>query len=287
MDVNGDGLIDILSGSYSRHSQEMAGLFQVLYGVAGGGFLKAQVLNGSDGEPLILPGDQQDHVTDRICTRPFLCDLDDDGKPDIVAGNFSGTFGLFKGEGSGKFAPKASWLKAGGNEMRVDAHSDPFLIDWDGDGDLDLLSGSAAGGAYLFVNNGSKTAPQFAKPVTLLKAAGHGGMHAGGEVQFGDAHVTAPASGTRVWADDVDGDGKLDLLIGDQLTLQHVKAGVTEQAAREQLAAWEKRQQELFQSMENDNAKDDFQKNYEQLQAEKKQFVIDETTGFVWLLRQK
>ena len=32
MDLDGDGHIDILSGSYSRMERSMAGLFQVLYG---------------------------------------------------------------------------------------------------------------------------------------------------------------------------------------------------------------------------------------------------------------
>ena len=30
MELNGDGHLDILSGSYSRQSEDMAGLFQVL-----------------------------------------------------------------------------------------------------------------------------------------------------------------------------------------------------------------------------------------------------------------
>lgn len=33
--------------------------------------------------------------------------------------------------------------------MAVNAHGDPFLVDWDADGDLDLLSGSAQSGAFL------------------------------------------------------------------------------------------------------------------------------------------
>ena len=55
MDINGDGHPDILSGSYSRMEQAMAGLFQVLYGNADGTFKKAEVLKGTDGEPLIIP----------------------------------------------------------------------------------------------------------------------------------------------------------------------------------------------------------------------------------------
>jgi hypothetical protein len=131
VDIDGDGKTDILSGSYSRHDKDMAGLFQLLRGKDGGGFRKAAQLCGSDGEPLILPaGDGGKKITDKICTRPFACDLDGDQKLDIVSGNFGGTFGFFKGEGGGTFAPQATWLQAGGKDMSVPAHSDPFLIDW-------------------------------------------------------------------------------------------------------------------------------------------------------------
>lgn len=290
MDLDADGNIDILSGSYSRMEGGMAGLFQLLHGNDDGTFDQPSPLDGSDGERLILPmgGGEQD-VVDRICTRPFACDLDGDGKLDIVAGNFRGTFGFFKGLGEGAFEPQATWLQAAGEAMEVPSHSDPFLIDWDGDGDLDLLSGSATGGAFLFRNDGSRTQPKFAARVTLLEPAGHHMPGGDAEVVFGDAHLKAPSSGTRVWAADVDGDGRLDLLIGDQITLQHLADGVDEATARKRLAAWNERQTELFELLQtgNDEAQEAFSKRYEQLQKEKQEFVVDEVTGFVWLLKQK
>jgi len=287
VELNGDGHIDILSGTYSRKDKDMAGLFQVLWGTKDG-WTKAEILKGTDGEPLILP--QSKEVTDRICTRPFAVDYDGDGKLDIVAGNFGGTFGLFRGEGGGKFAPKATWLEGSGGKLQVDSHGDPFFVDWDKDGDLDLISGSARGGVYLFTNNGNRTEPKYGKRATLVEAAGNHGNGSGSEdVKFGDAHCKAPAADTRVWVDDVDGDGKLDLLLGDQITLLHLGKGVEEADARKRLAAWQKKQQDFFKTETGDSpeAQKKWREQYEALEKERDEFARQEMTGFVWLLRQK
>jgi len=299
VDLDDDGNLDVLSGSYSRMDTDMAGLFQVLRGRKDGTFAKAEVLNGSDGKPLILPrrgglanllkrltGDQPDDFGDRICTRPFAADLDGDGNLDLVSGNVTGTFAFFAGQGSGKFAPQATWLSANGKKMAVPCHSDPFLVDWDKDGDLDLLSGSFEGGAFLFPNTGSRTEPKFGAMVTLLTAPGR---RRGEEVRFGDAHHTAPGAYTRLWVDDVNGDGKLDLLLGDQVDLMHLVEGVTEADARVKLAAWTKEQTEFFEQRQGKDAssRKKWQDAYEKLEKRKQAFVKDESTGFVWLLLQK
>ena len=298
MDLDDDGNLDILSGSYSREDTDMAGLFQVLRGRKDGTFAKAEALKGSDGKALILPrpgglanwlkglvGNDNSDV-DRICTRPFAADLNGDGKLDLVSGNFTGTFALFVGQGSGKFVPQASWLSADGKRMAVPGHSDPFLVDWDKDGDLDLVSGSSQGGAFLFPNVGSKTEPKFGAMVTLLTALGHRGDE---QVRFGDAHCTGPGADTRVWVDDVNGDGKLDLLVGDQVDLVHLVEGVAEADARVKLAAWSKEQAEFF---EQPQGKDQasmrkWRDAYQELEKRKQVFAKDESTGFVWLLLQK
>ncbi|MEK7468574.1 MAG: VCBS repeat-containing protein [Planctomycetota bacterium] len=286
MDLNGDGKVDILSGSYSRDEGDMAGLFQVLWGVEGGGFKAPAVLNGTDGQPLIIADDDD---IPRICTRPTAVDLNGDGKLDIVSGNFAGTFAFFPGEGEGRFAPKHTLLTgADGASLNVDDHSDPFFVDWDGDGDLDLLSGSASGGVSLFVNLGSKKEAKFGKPVALVPAVENEPSGA----RMGDEWLKGPQSDTRVWADDLNGDGKLDLLIGDSVTLVYPAAGLEVAQAREKLAEWSARMEKAGAALRAGGGptaedKKKYQEEWQKLRKERETIVREDSTGFVWVMYRK
>lgn len=292
MDLNGDGNIDVLSGSYSRMDETMAGLFQVFWGQADGTFQKAAVLNGTDGEPLIIPAGED--VVGMICTRPTAVDFDGDGHLDIVSGNFGGSFYLFRGEGKGTFQPAGEWLTGEKDKLTVPAHSDPVFADWDGDGDLDLLSGSSSGGAFLFTNTGSRTASKFAKAVELIKPTGY----YTGEPRLGDEFLTGPQSGTRIWVDDLNGDGKLDLLVGDNITLMYLAEGVTREAGLKALDVHNEKQQELYgngpQMADPENpteaetkALDDWRASLEANNAERDKSIRVESTGFVWAIHRK
>jgi hypothetical protein len=267
----------------------MAGLFQVLYGKGDGTFRKAEVLKGADGKPLIIPANGEAQLTEKICTRPFAVDWDGDGHLDLVVGNFTGTFYLFRGQGQGKFSPKPELLKAGGVPLRIPgAHSDPFVVDWDGDGDLDLLSGSSDGGVYWAENKAGKgKVPQLSPFRPLIKP---GPVIPYGQ-PLGEGDLTGPTRATRVWVADVNGDGKLDLLVGDSVTLISPVKGVNPGEFKKRLAKWQEDFQAasaaLGQAGGDAKAREKAADEYNKLYNRRTEFMHEEMTGFVWLYLRK
>ena len=288
MDINGDGHHDILSGSYSRMEQAMAGLFQILYGNPDRTFNKAEVLNGTDGQPLIIPIAGEQQQTENICTRPFAADWDADGHLDLVVGNFSGSFYWFKGEGKGKFQPKPQAIQAaGGQPLKIDGiHSDPFAVDWDGDGDLDLLSGSSKGGVQLAENRAGKCKLPELHPFTWLIQPGRAVVYG---QPLSEEQLTGPTTSTRVWADDVNGDGKLDLLVGDSVTLVSPAKGLTDEAFNEKFAAWQEASAKISKEMSgtDDAKRNAAQQEYQKHYQKREEFMKEDRTGFVWLYLQR
>jgi hypothetical protein len=293
VDLDRDGRRDILSGSYSRMGSDMAGLFQVLHGKADGTFGKAETLRGTDGEPLIIPvkskpGQGEDWVNN-ICTRPFAVDWDGDGHLDLVVGTFPGSFYLFKGQEGGKFLPKPNEMKAGDRPLKVEGHhGDPFVIDWDGDGDLDILSGSSEGGVQWAENRAGPGKVPSLEPFRML-------IGRGPQIEYGsilrDADLKGPLSDTRIWVDDVNSDGKLDILVGDLATLLSPADKVAEGEFKQKFADWNKSLMEAskeLNSSDNDPKKqNEARERYQKLYSQRSEFMKEDMTGFVWLYLRK
>lgn len=268
----------------------MAGLFQVLWGLPGGKFKRAAVLNGTDGEPLVIPstGGASDieSILESIATRPTAVDWDCDGDFDLVVGNFAGSFYLFTGEGQGKFAPTPRKIESEGRPLKVQGmHSDPFLVDWDGDGDLDLLSGSGVGGVWWAENTAGPKKTPVLKPFQELIAG-----PSPPRSEFRPGEVTAPANSTRVWATDLNADGKLDIVVGDCITLISPAEGVSETDFTRRYGEWNEANAALQQETIGitDEAKlEPIYDRKRRLSEQRKEFMNEDRTGFVWLYLQK
>lgn len=254
----------------------MAGLFQVLWGKKDGTFKKAAVLEGTDREPLIIPIKSKNDQTENICTRPFAVDWTGSGHLDLVVGNFTGTFYRFVGEGAGKFNPRPEpILTREGLPLRIKgAHADPFVIDWDGDGDLDVLSGSSIGGVQWAENTaGQRNKPALEQFKALLPPGTQPEM---GQL-LAEEDLSGPTTSTRVWVSDLNEDGKLDLLVGDSVTLVSMAKGITKDQFARRFKKWKA-------------AMDDGQKKGawpQEAYNQRTEFMVEDRTGYVWAYLQK
>ena len=125
-------------------------------------------------------------------------DLDRDGRSDVLTGSYMpGEIWLFRARASGGFAPGETVKNADGKPLIVGRASWPFAVDWDADGDLDLVLGNMFGAVFLA--RGS---------ATPLAFGAHEPLRIAGDPLV--LHTSNAAPCVTDW----DGDGALDLLLG-------------------------------------------------------------------------
>ncbi|MBP2295727.1 beta strand repeat-containing protein [Azospirillum rugosum] len=127
---------------------------------------------------------------------PTFVDIDGDGDFDVASGNSAGDILIYRNVGT-TTAP--SFTLVGTNPYglgNVGSNSNPTFVDIDGDGDRDALIGNRDGNTLFYRNVGSATSPSF----TLA-----------GTNPFGLGSASAFAVPRFA---DIDGDGKLEALIG-------------------------------------------------------------------------
>jgi hypothetical protein len=182
-DLDGDGDLDLIIGNKLEPSDNrLAGLH--LY-----------INDGSSKAPSFRPAGAIS-VSSGFHFAPTLVDLDGDGDLDLVLGNWRDAVQYYRNDGTrtlASFVPADSALV----KITRGSHTTPTFGDLDGDGDLDLLVGEASGTVNYYRNDGSKTAHRF----TLVSDEWEG-------IKAGRRSVPRLV--------DLDGDGDLDLVIGNE-----------------------------------------------------------------------
>jgi hypothetical protein len=217
VDFDGDGKLDLVSGSYDP------GELYLFRGQGNGKFAAREVIRDRSGKPILKVPNQKDRV-ESFGTWMALVDWYDRGVLDVLVGTFEGTMFLRKNEGTRakpQYATENEWVTVGDKRLRVPGgeHANPVIVDWDGDGLWDIVTGSGEGGVYWYRNVGKRSQPRFAPPVALVPK--HEGNGYGEVLDAGQE--PKPGIRAQIAVVDYDGDGKLDLLVGDFCTYLHVK----------------------------------------------------------------
>ncbi len=156
---------------------------------------------------VLQPGFDQFAVGTNLNTRAWglgVADFNNDGTPDFVVGNTQGDVYLYTGNGNGSFVSQGLKVNAPFNTTYGLAAGD-----FNGDGSNDFVYTSTVsttpyliGGVYLALGNGNGT----------FQVTSSNGVHVG--LLIGDAGDASSV----VAAGDVDGDGDLDVVVGEVST---------------------------------------------------------------------
>ncbi|MCF6287328.1 MAG: VCBS repeat-containing protein [Candidatus Hydrogenedentes bacterium] len=202
VDIDKDGDLDIIAGEF---------LDRISY------FENT----GSRTEPRYAPGRflQQNGKTlhlDLEMLQVVVVDWNRDGNPDIFVGKEDGRVVLMLGTGAfnggvPRFTPPR-YLQQEAAHVKVGTLTTPYSVDWDGDGDEDIIAGDTAGYINFVENLGGGANPIWAKPVYLqadgktirIQAGPNGSIQGPAEAKWGYTVLNVA---------DWDHDGLLDVVI--------------------------------------------------------------------------
>ena len=207
-DFDGDGRPDIVAGSGDSDLQVL---------------LNRGVRNGKPVvERAVVPWNLSADPADSgdMSLRPCVVDWNGDGRDDIVWTGWGGFVHLLLNRnlaGRAEFEDAGPFMEASGMVNVVESPT-PEAVDWDADGDLDLICGNVNGYFMWLENRGTATRPKLAAAEPLKDVRGRPfritATEAGGTIQ-GPAETWWGY--TSCAAADVDADGDLDLIVNDSL----------------------------------------------------------------------
>lgn len=158
-------------------------------------------------------------------------DWDNDGDLDLIQGTSDGQIFWRKNLGSAKefkFDAEVQPIMVGGKALKSSAHHAMVLVaDWDQDGQWDLIVASDRGDVQFFRNRGKIGQPEFDAAKSLLptvkELAAIEASSKKASISHGNAHVAVG---------DLNGDGKLDLIVGEHTSVEDPTAQTPEKEAK-------------------------------------------------------
>jgi hypothetical protein len=259
VDFDNDGILDFMSGSYDP------GECYLFRGLGGGRFFDRQTLLDKSGKPILRHPDQKDEVQS-FGSWPVVVDWNGDGQRDLLIGGFDGTMFVRLNVGTREkpeFSEANIVVQATAKDLKLptdlSGHAAPAVVDWDGDGRWDILSGCANGGVYFYRNTGELSSPRFGDPQVLI--APHIGIGYEEILEVGAEPVCGIR--TQIAAVDYFGDGKIDLLVGDFCTNVTPRGNLT-LAERQDFQSLRKQWDETIAVLRNqiDDLRKDFAKRF-------------------------